>query len=607
MSGVTDTGFEREELADIMTSLGVTLRESVAADLNLTSASTVGQNVGAFATLLDVLWGVAEEIYNSSDPDVATGASFESIAARNGVTRLPATKSTVNLTVGIDDGVTLEAGRIVSLSTNQDTRFTTTAEVSNATGYPGNFQVAAEAEFEGAVVAPSGTITNIETPQTGWDSVTNDAVVAAVTAANSETYAIPNGRTLTAKVDGGGVQTATFNVTDALLSGANSEPFALTDGWNLSVAVDGGSAQIATFNTADFANIAIATAAEVATVIAGDITGVTATDFGNVVLLSDTSGSGSSVHVTGGTANAALGFSTVAAVGTGDFINAALATAAEVVTVLNTDLTGATADDNGGTPRISSDDPGTGGIIEVTGGTLNIALGFPTAAISGYDANDAAVGDEIETEEAFRLRREELVAATGAATKDAITADVRAVDDVASAETFKNDTDYTDSNGVPPHAVEVLVLGGDGDEIAQAIWDSVAGGIQVFGSTSGTAVDANGDDQTVAYSRPTSMAIWLEIDLNVTLAEYPDGGTSDYTVGDDEVKAAIIAYGDALLSGDDVIVEKAKAAAIAISGVDDISATRLGFTTGPVGTANLTIGSREISDWATTRITVARV
>lgn len=94
----------------------------------------------------------------------------------------------------------------------------------------------------------------------------------------------------------------------ACVSG-NSEPFALADGETLDVEVDGGPTQVVTFNDPDFADIANATAAEVANVLNGALTGASAADVaGTVVITSDTFGASSSVEITGGTGAAAFAF-----------------------------------------------------------------------------------------------------------------------------------------------------------------------------------------------------------------------------------------------------------------------------------------------------------
>ena len=89
------------------------------------------------------------------------------------------------------------------------------------------------------------------------------------------------------------------------------ETYSLVDGQTLTVEVDAGAPQVVTFNTADFSNILLATAAEIAAVITTDLTGASAADVGGFpVITSATTGPLSSIQVTGGTANPALGFAT---------------------------------------------------------------------------------------------------------------------------------------------------------------------------------------------------------------------------------------------------------------------------------------------------------
>jgi len=115
------------------------------------------------------------------------------------------------------------------------------------------------------------------------------------------------------------IRTSTTAVAATITSG-NAETYNLSDGQTLTVIVDGGAVQTATFNTADFGDITMATAAEVAAVIETDIAGVTAADIGgSVVITTDSVGPSpySTLEVTGGTANSELNFSTTVVAGTG--------------------------------------------------------------------------------------------------------------------------------------------------------------------------------------------------------------------------------------------------------------------------------------------------
>lgn len=93
-----------------------------------------------------------------------------------------------------------------------------------------------------------------------------------------------------------------------VLSG-NSEPFGLAAGELLEVEVDDGPTQTIGMNPADFADIANATAAEVAAVIDAQTVGIGAADVGGQVeLTSNSQGAGSAIRVLGGSANDGLQF-----------------------------------------------------------------------------------------------------------------------------------------------------------------------------------------------------------------------------------------------------------------------------------------------------------
>lgn len=233
-------------------------------------------------------------------------------------------------------------------------------------------------------------------------------------------------------------------------------------------------------------------------------------------------------------------------------------------------------------------------------GTLTVI----ETAVTGWDSVinvlDAETGRDIESDAALRLRRAEVLQATGSGTRDAIRADVLRVDGVTECYVFNNPTDTTDSDGVPPHAFEVLALGGDDDEIAQAIWDSGSAGIEIYGSTSGTATDAHGDDQTVEFSRPTEVNIYHVIDVKIDSDTFPSDG-------DDQIKAAVVAFGDALAIGDDVVSSAHYASIFGVSGVLDVTAVKIGTAPAPATTTTVTITSRQLAAYDTSRITVNHV
>lgn len=225
------------------------------------------------------------------------------------------------------------------------------------------------------------------------------AKAASVTTNLSEPFELAPDQKVAVKVDGGPVKEATFIGTAGQSDAQNAENYDLNDGENLLIAADGNPAVDIVFDAADFPNIDAVTASEAAQYINVNHAGVFAFAEGGVLKVrSRTFGSGSSVEVQGGSANAAFGFNLVLFPGAGDAVNLAAATAQDVVDRLNTDLTGLVATDEGGRVKVTSDTFGTSSQIQVTGGTANLFLQFPQTPVSGAGDVadiDAATSDEL--------------------------------------------------------------------------------------------------------------------------------------------------------------------------------------------------------------------
>jgi uncharacterized phage protein gp47/JayE len=222
--------------------------------------------------------------------------------------------------------------------------------------------------------------------------------------------------------------------------------------------------------------------------------------------------------------------------------------------------------------------------------------------VSGWswvtNREDATPGEDQETNAALRIRRRDELAAQGAAALDAIRAEILQVDDVTACTVFENDSDVTDGDGRPPHSIEVLVSGGADQDLWDAILRTKGGGIYSHGTEVGTAEDEQGVDHTVRFSRPAQVEIYCDIELTVDADLYPADG-------DTQVKAALVTWTeDNLDAGDDVITRALFPAVLAISGVIDIVHFYVGTSSPPTSEANITIGSTEISDFDTARITV---
>lgn len=184
--------------------------------------------------------------------------------------------------------------------------------------------------------------------------------------------------------------------------------------------------------------------------------------------------------------------------------------------------------------------------------------------VSGWtsvtNAADATPGEEIETDAALRLRREQSLQRAGSSPLGAIAAQVLEVEGVTQVSVYENASMHVDAIGRSPKSIDVLVLGGDDEDIARAIWAAKAGGIQTIGSTVVDFVDDRGLTRRVFFSRPTSLSMYATIRVEVDLDTY---------AGDDAVEDAFLEAADGLVAGEPSRISDLVTAVCDVAGVVD--------------------------------------
>ncbi len=313
----------------------------------------------------------------------------------------------------------------------------------------------------------------------------------------------------------------------------------------------------------------------------------------------------------------------------------ASATEAEIIAGLVSEINGVSslmsAEDNGdGTLTIVSLDGKTGYSVlysanlaleeiaspgeftAVTPGALSVPIGTLTEVVtpvSGLDSIDnlvsGTVGTDVETDAQLRERRRKSLTGLGRGTSEAIRSRLlQEVSGTYGVSVLNNRTDSTDGDGRPPHSFEVVLQGGDEDEIAEKIWENMPVGIQTFGGTTITVQDSEGDDQDISFSRPTSIYIWLDIELSLYPEEdFPTGGIS--AVKDAVVEWSLTEY----TAGKDVIRQRVSIPVYSVPGIGEITIT-IGTSSAPATppgsytATDVSIATNELAIFDQTRIGV---
>ena len=184
--GVVPTGFNLKRLETSRQELVDSIQAKFGTAFDLSVDSNAGQELDSFNEIISQLWEVAQAVYWSQSPSTAEDVSLDNVASITNITRLPATKSTVTVTITGTPTTVVNTGFTASVDGNTDSRFVTLEDVIIGGG--GTIDVEMTAEETGPILANTGTLTVIETPIVGVDSITNaaDAILGRYIETNSE-------------------------------------------------------------------------------------------------------------------------------------------------------------------------------------------------------------------------------------------------------------------------------------------------------------------------------------------------------------------------------------------------------------------------------------
>jgi uncharacterized phage protein gp47/JayE len=169
MSTVDENGFSCDDLATIFANLQQAML-AIFPDASLGADTVDGQTLGIYAESKADSDQLAQDVYNSFNPQTATGVQLSRIVQYNGVTRIPGQPSQGTITCSGTAGTHIPIGSLVACVSNNEQFATIQDGYIDSTGA---IDIAVRSVNYGAVQGPAGTITQIVTPVWGWQTVTN--------------------------------------------------------------------------------------------------------------------------------------------------------------------------------------------------------------------------------------------------------------------------------------------------------------------------------------------------------------------------------------------------------------------------------------------------
>lgn len=169
------------------------------------------------------------------------------------------------------------------------------------------------------------------------------------------------------------------------------------------------------------------------------------------------------------------------------------------------------------------------------------AVGAPAGTVTGIvtpmkgwvsvtNKEQAVLGQPVETDEQLRARQTISVANPSQAIIESTKGAIAAVSGVTRYSVLENDTNITDSNGIPGHSISAIVEGGNDMDIAKAIYMRKSPGCGTYGTTTVPVLNTENVSTNIKFFRP----IYKKVAVQVRVKKL-----TGYTK---EVEAAIINY-----------------------------------------------------------------
>ncbi len=215
--------------------------------------------------------------------------------------------------------------------------------------------------------------------------------------------------------------------------------------------------------------------------------------------------------------------------------------------------------------------------------------------------SDGITGRNLETDNELRFRRSRDIKLPGTSSLDAIQARLSNIPGVSLVQVLTN-RENTEVDGMPPHSIQALVVGGDPQNIGDELWKVIPGGIQTYGDIEVIIYDSNNKPQTMYFSRPENLYIYVQVALVF------DGSGTYPADGDAKIKAGILAQITSLSVNEDVIIQSLFKSIYSVPGISNVFLTIGGSTSSTVAptlsNTNIDVGNSQVATTDLNKINV---
>lgn len=190
-----------------------------------------------------------------------------------------------------------------------------------------------------------------------------------------------------------------------------------------------------------------------------------------------------------------------------------------------------------------------------------------------------------ESDEDYRYRAK-LQKGSATGKYNSIIMALKSVRGVTYENVVANTSSNTTGSGITNNGLSVTVLGGNEDEIALALFNSVGDGVGMVGDIIKQVSDINGFPHLVRFSRPKTRALQISMSL-VVFPDFPSNGKS-------LIRQALVDYFNNLNVGEDIYYSRLSDPINSVKGFA-FRNLKIGYVGGTLGTDDIVLSHNELA------------
>ena len=194
--------------------------------------------------------------------------------------------------------------------------------------------------------------------------------------------------------------------------------------------------------------------------------------------------------------------------------------------------------------------------------------------------------EPVESDEDYRYRAKLTRTVNGNSKYNSIIMALKSVRGVTYENVQVNTSQNTSGSGITNNGLSITVMGGNEDDIALAIFNSVSEGIGMVGDIEKQVLDINAVPHTVKFSRPVQKAL----EISMSLVVYPDFPAN----GKSLIKQALVDYFNNLNVGEDIYYSRLYEPINSIRGFS-VRNLKIGVLGGTLGIDDIVLNHNELA------------